>query len=107
MKKELWVAAFAVGLWMAGLPSVAGNSRAETGSSALMTQLSAQTEKVVTSPDGRTYLKVGLESGRPYYTVGYYTDGKDDRQEISVGYAYECRRFQSGHAVERGADRAA
>ncbi len=82
MKKELWVAAFAVGLWMAGLPSVAGNSRAETGSSALMTQLSAQTEKVVTSPDGRTYLKVGLESGRPYYTVGYYTDGKDDRQEV-------------------------
>ena len=44
------------------------------------------TEKVVTSPDGQTFLKVGLKDGRVYYEAGYYVsdDGGESREMTLV-----------------------
>lgn len=44
------------------------------------------TEKVVTSPDGQTFLKVGLKDGRVYYEAGYYVsdDGGENREMTLV-----------------------
>ena len=44
------------------------------------------TEKVVTSPDGQTFLKVGLKDGRAYYEAGYYVsdDGGKNREMTLV-----------------------
>ncbi len=43
-----------------------------------------QEEKTVTDPEGRTFLKVGLEDGRAYYKVGYYVYGKKERKEVTM-----------------------
>ena len=43
------------------------------------------TEKTVTSPDGQTFLKVGLKDGRAYYAAGYYQAEKDGKnQEMTL-----------------------
>lgn len=51
---------------------------------AVMTAAAQQDEKTVTSPDGMTFLKVGLKDGRAYYKVGYYADGKEGRKEVTM-----------------------
>ena len=49
-----------------------------------MAAAAQQDEKTVTSPDGMTFLKVGLKDGRAYYKVGYYADGKEGRKEVTM-----------------------
>jgi hypothetical protein len=49
-----------------------------------MAAAAQQDEKTVTSPDGVTFLKVGLKDGRAYYKVGYYADGKEGRKEVMM-----------------------
>ena len=49
-----------------------------------MAAAAQQDEKTVTSPDGVTFLKVGLKDGRAYYKVGYYADGKEGRKEVTM-----------------------
>ena len=51
---------------------------------AVMAAAAQQDEKTVTSPDGVTFLKVGLKDGRAYYKVGYYADGKEGRKEVTM-----------------------
>ena len=51
---------------------------------AVMAAAAQQDEKTVTSPDGVTFLKVGLKDGRAYYKVGYYADGKEGRKEVMM-----------------------
>ncbi len=65
---------------MAASPFPALASRSEAGPPVAMAQAVEQTEKLVVSPDGRTFLKVGLQDGNPYYTVGYYAEGGDGRE---------------------------
>ena len=49
-----------------------------------------QDEKTVVSPDGKTFLKVGLKGdGQPYYKVGYYAEDKDGKKEVMMGQAYQ------------------
>ena len=66
MKKNFWAA-----LAMAAIVPFSASGQA--------------TEKTVTSPDGQTFLKVGLKDGRAYYAAGYYQAEKDGKnQEMTL-----------------------
>ena len=73
--------------WAAGeadaAPWAAGEADAAPWA-AVMAAAAQQDEKTVTSPDGVTFLKVGLKDGRAYYKVGYYADGKEGRKEVMM-----------------------
>ena len=66
-----------------GAAWAAGEADAATWA-AVMAAAAQQDEKTVTSPDGVTFLKVGLKDGRAYYKVGYYADGKEGRKEVTM-----------------------
>lgn len=74
---------------LAGMMSAGGAAWAAGGAdaapwAAVMAAAAQQDEKTVTSPDGVTFLKVGLKDGRAYYKVGYYADGKERRKEVTM-----------------------
>lgn len=74
---------------LAGMMSAGGAAWAAGGAdaaplAAVMAAAAQQDEKTVTSPDGVTFLKVGLKDGRAYYKVGYYADGKEGRKEVTM-----------------------
>ena len=74
---------------LAGMMSAGGAAWAAGGAdaaplAAAMATAAQQDEKTVTSPDGVTFLKVGLKDGRAYYKVGYYADGKEGRKEVAM-----------------------
>ena len=74
---------------LAGMMSAGGGAGAAGGAdaaplAAVMAAAAQQDEKTVTSPDGMTFLKVGLKDGRAYYKVGYYADGKEGRKEVTM-----------------------
>lgn len=74
---------------LAGMMSAGGAAWAAGGAdaaplAAAMATAAQQDEKTVTSPDGVTFLKVGLKDGRAYYKVGYYADGKEGRKEVTM-----------------------
>lgn len=74
---------------LAGMMSAGGAAWAAGGAdaaplAAAMATAAQQDEKTVTSPDGMTFLKVGLKDGRAYYKVGYYADGKEGRKEVTM-----------------------
>lgn len=74
---------------LAGMMSAGGAAWAAGGAdaapwAAVMAAAAQQDEKTVTSPDGMTFLKVGLKDGRAYYKVGYYADGKEGRKEVTM-----------------------
>ena len=74
---------------LAGMMSVGGTVWAVGGAdaaplAAVMAAAAQQDEKTVTSPDGMTFLKVGLKDGRAYYKVGYYANGKEGRKEVTM-----------------------
>lgn len=81
MMKKLFVLSLFAGLTGG---SVAAYETGRSGNDALqVTDLpAAQQEEVVTSPDGQTFLKVGLKDGMPFYRAGYYEKGKNETQEV-------------------------
>ena len=71
---------FLPAILLAAMMSVGGTVWAVGGAdaaplAAVMAAAAQQDEKTVTSPDGMTFLKVGLKDGRAYYKVGYYAYG--------------------------------
>lgn len=84
MKKNFLAAILLAGMMSAGGAAwVAGGADAAPLAAAMATA-AQQDEKTVTSPDGVTFLKVGLKDGRAYYKVGYYADGKEGRKEVTM-----------------------
>ena len=84
MKKNFLAAILLAGMMSAGGAAwAAGEADAATWA-AVMAAAAQQDEKTVTSPDGVTFLKVGLKDGRAYYKVGYYADGKEGRKEVTM-----------------------
>lgn len=80
---------FLAAILLAGMMSAGGAAWAAGGADAapwavVMATVAQQDEKTVTSPDGMTFLKVGLKDGRAYYKVGYYADGKEGRKEVTM-----------------------
>ena len=80
---------FLAAILLAGMMSADGAAWAAGGAdaaplAAAMATAAQQDEKTVTSPDGVTFLKVGLKDGRAYYKVGYYADGKEGRKEVTM-----------------------
>ena len=80
---------FLAAILLAGMMSAGGAAWAAAGAdaaplAAVMAAAAQQDEKTVTSPDGMTFLKVGLKDGRAYYKVGYYADGKEGRKEVTM-----------------------
>ena len=80
---------FLAAILLAGMMSVGGTGWAVGGAdaaplAAVMAAAAQQDEKTVTSPDGMTFLKVGLKDGRAYYKVGYYANGKEGRKEVTM-----------------------
>lgn len=80
---------FLAAILLAGMMSVGGTVWAVGGADAApwavaMAAAAQQDEKTVTSPDGMTFLKVGLKDGRAYYKVGYYANGKEGRKEVTM-----------------------
>ena len=83
MKKNFLAAILLAGMMSAGGAAWAGGADAAP-LAAVMAAAAQQDEKTVTSPDGMTFLKVGLKDGRAYYKVGYYADGKEGRKEVTM-----------------------
>ena len=72
------------GMMSAGRAAWAAGEADAAPWAAVMAAAAQQDEKTVTSPDGVTFLKVGLKDGRAYYKVGYYADGKEGRKEVMM-----------------------
>ena len=72
------------GMMSAGRAAWAAGEADAAPWAAVMAAAAQQDEKTVTSPDGMTFLKVGLKDGRAYYKVGYYADGKEGRKEVTM-----------------------
>lgn len=72
------------GMMSAGRAAWAAGGADAAPLAAAMATAAQQDEKTVTSPDGVTFLKVGLKDGRAYYKVGYYADGKEGRKEVTM-----------------------
>ena len=72
------------GMMSAGGAALAAGEADAAPWAAVMAAAAQQDEKTVTSPDGVTFLKVGLKDGRAYYKVGYYADGKEGRKEVMM-----------------------
>ena len=84
MKKNFFAA-----IILAGMMSAAGTTAllAMPACGPLPAAMAAvlQDEKTVVSPDGKTFLKVGLKGdGQPYYKVGYYAEDKDGKKEVMM-----------------------
>ena len=84
MKKNFLAAILLAGMMSAGGAALAAGEADAAPWAAVMAAAAQQDEKTVTSPDGVTFLKVGLKDGRAYYKVGYYADGKEGRKEVMM-----------------------
>lgn len=84
MKKNFLAAILLAGMMSAGRAAWAAGGADAAPLAAAMATAAQQDEKTVTSPDGVTFLKVGLKDGRAYYKVGYYADGKEGRKEVTM-----------------------
>lgn len=84
MKKNFLAAILLAGMMSAGGAAWATGGADAAPLAAAMATAAQQDEKTVTSPDGMTFLKVGLKDGRAYYKVGYYADGKEGRKEVTM-----------------------
>ena len=84
MKKNFLAAILLAGMMSAGGAAWAAGEADAAPGAAVMAAAAQQDEKTVTSPDGVTFLKVGLKDGRAYYKVGYYADGKEGRKEVMM-----------------------
>jgi len=84
MKKNFLAAILLAGMMSAGGAAWAAGEADAAPWAAVMAAGSTADEKTVTSPDGVTFLKVGLKDGRAYYKVGYYADGKEGRKEVMM-----------------------
>lgn len=84
MKKNFLAAILLAGMMSAGGAAWAAGGADAAPLAAAMATAAQQDEKTVTSPDGVTFLKVGLKDGRAYYKVGYYADGKEGRKEVMM-----------------------
>lgn len=84
MKKNFLAAILLAGMMSAGRAAWAAGEADAAPWAAVMAAAAQQDEKTVTSPDGVTFLKVGLKDGRAYYKVGYYADGKEGRKEVMM-----------------------
>ena len=85
MKKNFLAAVLLAGMMPAdGTARASGEADAAPCAAAVMAAAARQDEKTVTSPDGKTFLKVGLKDGRAYYKIGYYSDGKEGRSEVAM-----------------------
>ena len=84
MKKNFLAAILLAGMMSAGGAAWAAGGADAAPLAAVMAAAAQQDEKTVTSPDGMTFLKVGLKDGRAYYKVGYYADGKEGRKEVTM-----------------------
>lgn len=84
MKKNFLAAILLAGMMSAGGAAWAAGEADAAPWAAVMAAAAQQDEKTVTSPDGVTFLKVGLKDGRAYYKVGYYADGKEGRKEVMM-----------------------
>ena len=84
MKKNFLAAILLAGMMSAGGAAWAAGGADAAPLAAAMATAAQQDEKTVTSPDGVTFLKVGLKDGRAYYKVGYYADGKEGRKEVTM-----------------------
>ena len=84
MKKNFLAAILLAGMMSAGGAAGAAGEADAAPWAAVMAAAAQQDEKTVTSPDGVTFLKVGLKDGRAYYKVGYYADGKEGRKEVMM-----------------------
>lgn len=84
MKKNSLAAILLAGMMSAGGTVWAVDGADAAPLAAVMATAAQQDEKTVTSPDGVTFLKVGLKDGRAYYKVGYYADGKEGRKEVTM-----------------------
>ena len=85
MKKNFLAAVLLAGMMPAdGTARASGEADAAPCAAAVMAAAARQDEKTVTSPDGMTFLKVGLKDGRAYYKIGYYSDGKEGRSEVAM-----------------------
>lgn len=84
MKKNFLAAILLAGMMSAGGAAWAAGEADAAPWAAVMAAAAQQDEKTVTSPDGVTFLKVGLKDGRAYYKVGYYADGKEGRKEVTM-----------------------
>lgn len=84
MKKNFLAAILLAGMMSAGGAAWAAGGADAAPLAAAMATAAQQDEKTVTSPDGMTFLKVGLKDGRAYYKVGYYADGKEGRKEVTM-----------------------
>ncbi len=84
MKKNFLAAILLAGMMSAGGGAWAAGEADAAPWAAVMAAAAQQDEKTVTSPDGVTFLKVGLKDGRAYYKVGYYADGKEGRKEVMM-----------------------
>ncbi len=84
MKKNFLAAILLAGMMSAGGAAWPAGEADAAPWAAVMAAAAQQDEKTVTSPDGVTFLKVGLKDGRAYYKVGYYADGKEGRKEVMM-----------------------
>lgn len=84
MKKNFFAAILLAGMMSAGGTVWAVGGADAAPLAAVMAAAAQQDEKTVTSPDGMTFLKVGLKDGRAYYKVGYYANGKEGRKEVTM-----------------------
>lgn len=84
MKKNFLAAILLAGMMSAGGAAWAAGGADAAPLAAAMATAAQQDEKTVTSPDGVTFLKVGLKDGRAYYKVGYYADGKEGQKEVTM-----------------------
>ena len=104
MKKNLLAA-----ILLAGMMTVPGTAWGRTGDCCAPLPVAAaqagmHEEKTVVSPDGMTFLKVGLEDGRLYYKVGYYAGEEGNRTEVTLversplGFVADIGDFSRGLA---------
>lgn len=83
MKRMFMTMALSAGLWV--LPGVAmwagphGGMAVAAGSASAVHKDTATT---VLSPEGNTFLTVGLKNGKPYYRAGYFMQEKKVRKEV-------------------------
>ncbi|MCD8317956.1 MAG: glycoside hydrolase family 97 protein [Paraprevotella sp.] len=78
MKKFFFAAFWMAGMMMTPVAAEVLESYGAAQAIATADTIGRQQEKTVVSPDGMTFLKVGLKDGRPYYKAGYYTREKKE-----------------------------
>lgn len=84
MKKNFLAAILLAGMMSAGGAAWAAGEADAAPLATAMAAAAQQDEKTVTSPDGVTFLKVGLKEGKPYYKVGYYMEDGEGRREVTM-----------------------